>query len=100
MYGAYERNDKAAAARLITSDFTFSSPPDPHLDRDQYFEKCWPKNAGQTIRTFRFKRILLGENDAFVTYEAERTDGSTFRNTEYFLFEGDKVRHVDVYFGP
>jgi hypothetical protein len=26
-------------------------------------------------------------------------DGKSFRNTEFFAFEGDKVRRIDVYFG-
>jgi len=97
IYAAYVAYDKKAAAAMSTDDFTFSSPADPHLDREQYFEKCWP--AENTIRRFRFLRILTGQDDAFVTYEAERVDGSKFKNTEYFVFEGSKIRHVDVYFG-
>ncbi len=26
-------------------------------------------------------------------------DGKSFRNTEFFRFEGDKIRRIDVYFG-
>jgi hypothetical protein len=25
--------------------------------------------------------------------------GKSFRNTEFFVFEGDKVRRIEVYFG-
>jgi hypothetical protein len=100
LFDAHKRIDKAAAMRIITDDFTFSSPPDPHLDRDQYFERCWPTGEGQTIREFRFRRILFGESDAFVIFEAELTDGKKFKNTNYMVFEGDKIKHVEVYFGP
>ena len=34
-----------------------------------------------------------------MTYEAERNDGSRFRNTELLGFAGEKVRTVEVYFG-
>ncbi len=34
-----------------------------------------------------------------VTYEATRTDGSRFRNTEVLTFDGDKIRRAEVYFG-
>ena len=34
-----------------------------------------------------------------MTYEAERKDGSRFRNTEVLTFAGDRLRLVEVYFG-
>jgi hypothetical protein len=34
-----------------------------------------------------------------VTYEATRTDGRRFRNTEIFGFGGDKISRVEVNFG-
>ena len=34
-----------------------------------------------------------------VTYEATRTDGSRFRNTEVMTFTADQVSRVEVYFG-
>ena len=34
-----------------------------------------------------------------MTYEAERQDGSRFRNTEVLTFAGDQLRLVEVYFG-
>ena len=26
-------------------------------------------------------------------------DGKSFRNTEFFTFDGDKIKRIDVYFG-
>ena len=34
-----------------------------------------------------------------VTYEAKRTDGTRFRNTEIFAFAGDRISRTEVYFG-
>ena len=45
------------------------------------------------------RRIVVEGNEAFVTYRCLATDGKSFRNTEFFRFEGDKIRSIDVYFG-
>ena len=34
-----------------------------------------------------------------MTYEAERNDGSRFRNTEILTFAGDQLTVAEVYFG-
>jgi hypothetical protein len=34
-----------------------------------------------------------------VTYEATRRDGTRFRNTEIFGFDGDRIATIEVYFG-
>jgi hypothetical protein len=39
-------------------------------------------------------------DEAFVTYRCVAKGGRSFRNTEFFVFDGDKVRRIDVYFGP
>ena len=33
------------------------------------------------------------------TYNCVAKSGKNFRNTEFFSFEGDKVKRIDVYFG-
>ena len=34
-----------------------------------------------------------------MTYRCVAKGGKSFRNTEFFTFEGDKIRRIDVYFG-
>ena len=34
-----------------------------------------------------------------MTYKCIAKGGKSFRNTEFFVFAGDKVRSIDVYFG-
>ncbi len=46
-----------------------------------------------------FVRLHEAGDEVVVTYEAERADGSRFRNTEIFSFEAGKVKSVEVYFG-
>jgi hypothetical protein len=100
MYEAYASGEREAVERLIADEgFVFFSPPDPGIDREAYFERCWP-NSG-TIEGFEFKRLLeIGEDEVLVTYESTKGDGRRFRNTEILTFDGDeRVRKVEVYFG-
>ena len=97
MYGAYEQGDRSVVERLLAADFTFHAPPDPVLDRDEYFERCWP-NAG-LIKEFKFVRMFEHGDEVFVTYESTKRDGKRFRNTEILRFEDDELAEVEVYFG-
>ena len=96
-YGAYESGDRRVVEECLSSDFRFYSPADVGIDRDQYFERCWP-NA-ELIQGFKFKRLIQDGDEVIVTYEATRTDGTRFRNTEALTFDGDKICKAEVYFG-
>jgi ketosteroid isomerase-like protein len=97
LYRALESGDRDVVEQRLTHDFTFSAPPDVGIDRATYFERCWP-NAG-TIESFEFQRFFEANDEVVVTYEATRTDGRRFRNTEIFGFDGDWISRVEVYFG-
>ena len=97
MYRAYEQGDRSVVERLVAADFKFHAPPDPLLDRDGYFERCWP-NAGH-VATFEYVRLRETGAEVLVTYEATRPDGTRFRNTEIFGFAGERIASVEVYFG-
>ena len=96
-YGAYASGDRRVIEDLLSEDFTFYSPPDPGIDRAQYFERCWP-NA-ELIESFEFKRLIEDGDEVIVTYESTKTDGKRLRNTEVLTFEGDKICKTEVYFG-
>ena len=96
-YGAYVSGDRSVVEALLTHDFTFYSPADAGIDRDRYFEHCWP-NAG-LIEAFDFKRLIEAGDEVIVTYESRKTDGGRFRNTEVLTFRGDKISRAEVYFG-
>ena len=51
------------------------------------------------ITAFEFKRIVDCGEEVVVTYEATKTDGKRFRNTEILTFEGEKIVLAEVYFG-
>lgn len=96
-FAAYESKDRGAIEALLSDDFTFSSPLDDNISRERYFERCWP-NSGH-LRAFHIEKLFAEGNHAFVTYEAEQNDGAKFRNTEFFTSDGEKIKHVVVYFG-
>jgi ketosteroid isomerase-like protein len=96
-YRAYETRDRDLIEGLLADDLTFSAPPDVGIDRATYFERCWP--AAGTTERFDYIRLTEVGDEVLVTYEATRTDGGRFRNTEIFGFDGDLISEVEVYFG-
>ena len=96
-YGAYESGDRSVIEGILADDFSFYSPTDPGIDREQYFERCWP-NAG-TTDSFDYVRLIESGDEVVVTYELTKKDGHRFRNTEVLTFEGDKLAKAEVYFG-
>jgi ketosteroid isomerase-like protein len=97
VYGAYETGDRDVVEQRLSDDFIFSAPPDVGIDRETYFERCWP--SSETTKAFEYERLFEANDEVIVTYEATRTDGRRFRNTEIFGFDGDKISRVEVYFG-
>jgi ketosteroid isomerase-like protein len=97
VYGAYESGDRAVVENALADDFTFYSPPDPGIDREAYFERCWPNS--RNITGFEFVRLIEHDDEVVVTYEATRADGTRFRNTEVLAFDGEHLTRAEVYFG-
>jgi SnoaL-like domain len=98
MYQAFSTADRETVERLLAPGFRFSAPPDPLLDRDGFFERCWP-GAG-TNEPFEFVRLIEHGDEVIVTYERTRHDGGRGRNTEILTFDGDdRIVRAEVYFG-
>jgi ketosteroid isomerase-like protein len=97
IFAAYLANDRQRVEDAFTDDFHFTSPYDDNLDKPAYFARCW-RDSGW-IASHELERIFVDGNEAFVTYRCAARDGKSFRNTEFFAFDGDKVKRIDVYFG-
>lgn len=97
LYLAFAAGDRVAVERLLSADFTFSSPVDVGLDRAGYFERCWPAAGGG--QEFEFVRLVPSGDEVIVTYELTQPDGRRGRNTEVLRFSGDHVCAAEVYFG-
>jgi ketosteroid isomerase-like protein len=96
-YEAYASGDRGVVERLLADQIAFFSPADPGIDRAAYFERCWPNS--DMIEAFEFKRLQQVGDEVLVTYEATKTDGQRFRNTEILGFEDGKISRMEVYFG-
>jgi ketosteroid isomerase-like protein len=97
LFAAYLANDRRAIEGFLTDDFRFTSPYDDEIDKATYFERCW-RNS-DWIERHELEKIFVEGDEAFVTYKCLAKGGRSFRNTEFFSFEGDRVKRIDVYFG-
>lgn len=95
--GAYESKDREMIESVIAADFTFSSPNDSYIHRDEYFEKCWAQSIN--VDTVLMERIFVNHDEAFVQYVIATKEGNHFRNVEFLKFEGPRIKQIDVYFG-
>ena len=97
-FTAYLDQDRDAAQRLIAEDFVFTSPQDDHIDRDAYFERCFP-----TADRLRSQQVLTivdaGADDVFAFYEYELRNGDRYRNVEVHTVRGGRLTQVQVFFG-
>lgn len=96
-FEAYEKKDRGMIEPLLSEDFTFGSPIDDNISRERYFARCWPNS--EHLASFSFERMIEDGDEVVATYLARSTSGAEFRNTEVFTFRGDKITHVQVYFG-
>jgi ketosteroid isomerase-like protein len=97
IFTAYLSNDRKAVEDSFSDGFRFTSPYDDEIDKATYFERCW--RVSDWIERHELERIFVEGNAAFVTYRCVARGGKNFRNTEFFSFDGDKIKRIDVYFG-
>jgi ketosteroid isomerase-like protein len=99
LFAAYESRDRKSLEELLSEDFRFTSPYDDRIDKATYFDRCWPTSTSGYIRENVVERLLVEGDEAFVLYRCLTREGKQFRNTEHFLFAGDRVKAINVYFG-
>jgi ketosteroid isomerase-like protein len=97
IFAAYLANDRKAVEEAFTDDFRFTSPYDDHIDKPTYFARCW--RVADWIERHQLERIVVEGDGAFVIYKCLAKGGKSFRNTEFFTFDRDKIKRIDVYFG-
>jgi hypothetical protein len=97
IFAAYLSNNRGVVEDAFTDDFRFTSPYDDEIDRASYFERCW--RSSDWIERHELEKIIVDGDEAFVTYKCVAKGGRNFRNTEFFTFQGNQVKRIDVYFG-
>ncbi|KRR10335.1 ketosteroid isomerase [Bradyrhizobium jicamae] len=97
IFAAYLSNDRTFVEDAFSDEFRFTSPFDDNIDKATYFARCWQNS--DWIERHELERVVVDGDAAFVTYRCVARGGKSFRNTEFFVFGGDKVKRIDVYFG-
>ena len=97
-YAAYEKKDWNLLKSILSPKFIFTSPNDKPINLETYHQRCWPNS--KNTKKFDLEKVMVGDNDAFVTYNGYTNDGRLFRNTEYFKFKDGKITENDCFFGP
>lgn len=94
----YRSQNREAAFALYAEDFSFTSPRDDHIDKEAFFERCFP-----TADRFTEQRLLhvvpADEELVLVHYEYELTSGCWYRNVEAMTVRDGLIREVQVFFG-
>src|SRR5688572_17648471 len=85
LYRAFASADRDGVEGTLADDFRFSSPLDVGLDRQGYFERCWPGPGGR--HEFEFVELVETADEMIVTYEVKGSDGSPGRDTEILTFQ-------------
>ena len=97
VFRAFQNQEREKLENLLSSDFIFSSPHDKRLNKEQYFELCYP--FSEKLKAFEFQTIVEKGNEVFVTYKCSSIEQDDFINTEYFTTEHGKIKSVKVFFG-
>jgi len=96
-FAAFKSGDRTHLERALAEDFTFTSPYDDGIDKAIWFARCWPNR--DLIQEHIVERIFEQGDEAFALYRCKTTDGKEFHNTEFFTFQGDRLKGVQVFFG-
>lgn len=95
---AFSKADRTEfVENLLAPSFTFSAPPDPLLNRNGFFERCWPH--GSNLKEIEYVRLIEVGDEIILTHNYLKPDGLKGRNTDIFTFEGDQIIRLEVYFG-
>jgi len=102
-YRAYERHDPAYVAGELAEGFTFTSPFDDAIGREEYFRRCWPKEP--LHQKFDFVSMAQDGERMLIVYDCTLRHPNAvhpdmrFRNAEMQTFENGKLKSVTVFFG-
>jgi ketosteroid isomerase-like protein len=83
---------------LVGDELVFTSPQDDHIDRQAFFDRCFP-TADRVARQELLHVVPAGDGDVFIAYEYELKDGGTYRNTELISVAEGRITEIQVFFG-
>lgn len=95
---AYRDQDRSRAESLLSDELTFTSPQDDHIDRQAYFDQCFPTSSRFASQTL-LHAVALDEHDVLIAYEYELHNGERYRNTEIITVSHGRASQIQVFFG-
>lgn len=96
IFSAWQTRDWDFVESALADGFTFTSPYDDHIDKEEYRQKCW--NSVKEIGAFEVATIIVKRDEAFVRYRGQ-VNGTSVQNTEHFTFQDGKIKEITVFFG-
>lgn len=97
-FAAYLAQDAATARPLYSAAFRFTSPQDDGIDKDAFFQRCFP--TAQRLRTQDILELVdVGADGVFLLYEYEITAGGKHRNCEFLTVRDGVIVQTQVFFG-
>jgi len=96
-YDSFVARDRATHETLLAPEFTFTSPYDNAIDRQEFYRLCWP-NGGHFVAIDLVETCVQGES-VFVIYTATLAGGGGFRNAERHVVRNGTIHSIEVYFG-
>jgi ketosteroid isomerase-like protein len=97
-FEAYVRQDRLRADALMAEDLVFTSPQDDHIDRDAYFDRCFP-TADRVASQDIIELVSAGSDGVFLMYEYRLKTGERHRNTEFLRVRNEQIVEIQVFFG-
>jgi hypothetical protein len=98
-YSGFENHDWRQVASQFADGFTFTSPNnDDHIPVEKFKDRCWPTNA--FFKKVNYIKMAENGNDLMLLVEIITTDGKVVRNVDVFNFSADKIKSIEVFFGP
>ncbi|MBW3563731.1 MAG: nuclear transport factor 2 family protein [Acidobacteria bacterium] len=95
-FEAFAERDWERFSRKLSPRFSFTSQYDDAIGLEEFRRRCW--DAVESVSRFEIVAILERADDVMVRYKG-RVNGQEVQNVEHFVFEGETLRSVTVFFG-
>jgi ketosteroid isomerase-like protein len=97
-FEAYLTQDRSRAEAIMADHLVFTSPQDDHIDREAYFERCFP--TADRVRSQEILELVGSDGDGvFLMYEYQLTTGERHRNAEFIRVQDGQIVDIQVFFG-
>src|SRR3954452_25572857 len=88
-FEAFQTRQRGVFEGLLADEFAFTSPHDPDLDKQGYFERCWPNM--RHMRAQELDRVVEAGDGVRVRSEVVQTPGDPFPTTQPFSRSDGKI---------